>query len=117
LTQIFSYTTLFRSCFIPTFLNDTSESEHHIVLTQNALADPSYLQYLSFVYGDQFANLTHENQETAMNAYLADYQKRLAHDQQFPDEPKQVLEGESVKDSIASGQMSVMAVNDRLVEM
>jgi len=27
-----------------------------------------------------------------MDAYLADYQKRLAHDQQFPDEPKQVLE-------------------------
>jgi len=52
-----------------------------------------------------------------MDAYLADYQKRLAHDQQFPDEPKQVLEGESVSDSSASGQVSVMLVNDRLVEM
>jgi hypothetical protein len=104
-------------CFIPTFLNDTSEGERHIVMTQNALADSSYLQYLSFIYGDQFANLTHENQEAALAAYLADYQARLAHDQQFPDEPKQILPGESVSGGGAYGQVSVMAVNDRLVEM
>src|SRR5258708_6021739 len=28
-------------CFIPTMLNETSDGEHHIVLTQNALADSS----------------------------------------------------------------------------
>jgi hypothetical protein len=103
-------------CFIPTFLNDTSEGEHHIVMTQNALADSSYLQYLSFLYGDQFANLTHENQEAALAAYLADYQERLAHDQQFPEEPKQVLDGESITYSNGYSQIFVMGVNDRLVE-
>lgn len=104
-------------CFIPTFLNDTAEAEPHVVLTQNALADSSYLQYLSFLYGDQFANLTHEDQQAAMDAYLADYRARLAHDQQFPEEPKQVLGGENVNGDNASGQVSVMAINERLVEM
>ena len=32
--------------FIPTLLNETSDGEHHIVLTQNALADGTYIQYL-----------------------------------------------------------------------
>ena len=32
-------------CFIPTLLNETSDGERHIVLTQNALADGSYLDY------------------------------------------------------------------------
>jgi hypothetical protein len=34
--------------FIPTLLNETSDGEHHIVLTQHALADASYVQYLGF---------------------------------------------------------------------
>jgi hypothetical protein len=33
--------------FIPTLLNETSEGEHHIILTQNALADGTYPDYLT----------------------------------------------------------------------
>src|SRR5438094_626452 len=44
-------------CFIPTFLNETSEGERHVVMTQNALADGSYLDYLNFVYKDRMNTL------------------------------------------------------------
>jgi tetratricopeptide (TPR) repeat protein len=107
-------------CFIPTMLNETSDGEHHIVLTQNALADDSYLNYLNFLYGDRLATLSHEDSQHAFKDYVADAQKRLLHDQQFPDEPKQIRPGENV--SIAdnqvqvAGQMAVMAVNERLLQ-
>ncbi len=84
-------------CFIPTFLNETSEAEHHIVLTQNALADGTYLDYLKFLYGDRLATLTQDDSQHAFQEYLADAQKRLHHDEQFPDEPKQIRPGEDVR--------------------
>src|SRR5437879_5666363 len=71
--------------WIPTMLNETSESERHIVLTQNGLADGSYLDYLNFLYADRFATLTSEDSQRAFQDYMPDAQKRLLHDQQFPD--------------------------------
>jgi hypothetical protein len=41
--------------FIPTLLNETSDGERHVVLTQNAFADGSYLQYVRFLYEDRLA--------------------------------------------------------------
>ena len=76
--------------WIPTMLNETSEGERHIVLTQNGLADGSYLDYLNFLYADRFATLTSEDSQRTFQDYMADAQKRLLHDQQFPDEPKQI---------------------------
>jgi len=107
-------------CFIPTMLNETSEGEHHIVLTQNALADNSYLDYLNFVYGDRLATLTQDDSQHAFQDYRADAQKRLLHDQQFPDEPKQIRPGETVSivdnQVQVSGQVAVMAINERLLQ-
>jgi hypothetical protein len=107
--------------FIPTLLNETSDAERHIVLTQNALADNTYLDYLSFLYGDRFATLTQDDSQHAFQDYLADAQKRLLHDQQFPDEPKQIRPGEDVRTTDnkvqVSGQVAVMAVNEKLFRM
>ncbi len=116
---------------IPTLLNETSDGEHHIVLTQNGLADNTYMQYVNFLYGDQMTQLTEEDSKRAFDDYLADAQKRLLHDQQFPDEPKQVRPGEDIRfmdgsdqngssgDSKrvqVSGQVAVMAINERLLQ-
>lgn len=104
---------------IPMLLNETSDGERHVVLTQNALADGSYLQYFDFLYGDRVATLTSDESQRAFQEYLADAQKRLAHDQQFPDEPKQIRPGEDVRmvDNRAqvSGQVAVMAINEILL--
>lgn len=81
--------------WIPELLNETGEGGRHIVLTQNALADPNYLNYVNLQYDGQFTALTAEDSGRVYQDYLAGYQKRLAHDQQLPDEPKQVRLGES----------------------
>jgi len=107
--------------WIPSLMNDTSDGERHIVVTQNALADKRYVDYLQFQYGDRFATLNHEDSDRAFADYIADAQKRWEHDRQFPDEPKQVRAGENVgmvdgKFQV-SGQVSVMDINERLFRM
>src|SRR6185437_12103415 len=51
--------------FIPTLLNETGEGDRHIVLTQNALADNTYLDYVDFLYQDRLAPLTPEDSQRA----------------------------------------------------
>jgi hypothetical protein len=82
---------------IPTLLNETSEGDRHVVLTQNALADATYLDYVNFLYHDQLGTLTEEDSKRAFDDYLADAKKRFEHDRQFPDEAKQVLPGEDIR--------------------
>jgi hypothetical protein len=107
--------------FIPTLLNETSDGERHVVLTQNALADGTYLEYLRFLYGDQMTLSTPDDSQRAFQDYVADAQKRLAHDQQFPDQPKQLRPGEDVRFTDnrlqVSGQVAVMAINENLLQM
>ncbi len=106
---------------IPTLLNETSDGEQHIVITQNGLADATYLQYLNFLYGDRVATLTPEDSQRAFQDYIADAQKRLVHDQQFPDEPKQIRPGEDIQMADnhvqVSGQVAVMAINENLLRL
>ena len=107
--------------FIPTLLNETTDGERHIVLTQNGLADGTYLEYLRYLYGDQMATLTSEESQKAFQNYIEDAQKRLAHDQQFPDEPKQIRPGEDIRIENervqVSGQIAVMGINELLLQM
>ena len=109
-------------CFIPTMINETSDGEQHIVFTQNALADGRYQDYLNFLYGDRLAMLTPDDSQRALQDYTADVKSRLLHDQQFPDEPKQVRSGEHVSfnsngEVEMAGQGSVFALNDRLLQI
>ena len=116
---------------IPTLLNETSGGERHVVLTQNALADASYLDYVRFLYGDQLSLPTETDSKQAFDAYLADAQRRFQHDQQFPDEPKQVRPGESIRslpgagtdDSgnakpqiEVSGNVAVLSINELILQ-
>ena len=106
--------------WVPELLNDTSDGERHIVITQNGLADKSYQEYVDLLYGGQLATFTEEESARAFQDYVADARKRLEHDQQFPDEPKQVRPGETVSmvDGRAqvSGQVAVMAINEKLLQ-
>jgi tetratricopeptide (TPR) repeat protein len=107
--------------WIPTLLNETSEGEKRIVITQNGLADSTYLEYVRFLYGDQFKALGDDDSKRAFNEYVTDAQKRLLHDEQFPDEPKQIRSNEQVKivdgKTQVSGIVAVMDINERLVQM
>ena len=105
--------------WVPELLNETS-GDPHIIVTQNALADGSYLDYVRELYGDQFNTLTAEDSQLAFQQYTADAQKRLQHDLDFPDEPKQVLPGENLQmvdgHLQISGATAVMAINQLLLQ-
>jgi hypothetical protein len=106
--------------FIPTLLNETSDGSQHIILTQNAFADGTYLDYVRFLYGDQMAMLTPEESQQAFQDYMADATQRLQHDQQFPDEPQQLRPGEDVRMTDGrvqvSGQVAVMCINELMLQ-
>src|SRR5207249_559684 len=106
--------------WIPELLNETSGGEPHIIVTQNAFADSRYLDFMNTLYGDRFAALTQDDSKRAFDEYLADAQKRLQHDQQFPDEPKQLRPGEDVRITDGkvqvSGQVAVMAINEKMLQ-
>jgi hypothetical protein len=106
--------------FIPTLLNETSDGERHIVLTQNALADSTYLEYLSFLYQDRLATLTSDDSQRAFQDYIADAQKRALHDQQSADDSKQLRPGEDVRLTEGrvqvSGEVAVMNINELLLQ-
>ena len=99
--------------FIPTLLNDTSDGERHIVLTQNALADNSYVQYLNFLYADRMAPITPEESQKAFSDYLAEAQQRLEKNQLRPGEDVRINDNRVQ----VSGQVAVMAINERLLQL
>ena len=107
--------------WIPELLNETSGGEPHIIVTQNAFADGRYLDFMNTLYGDRMATLTNEDSKRAFDEYIADAQKRLEHDQQFPDEPKQLRPGENVSvvdgKVQVSGQVAVMTINETMFQM
>ena len=106
--------------WIPTLLNESNEGEQHVMLTQNALADGTYLDYVNFLYGDRLAALSTDDSRGVFDEYIADARKRLQHDQDFPDEPKQIRSGEDIQNIDGrvqvSGQVAVMAINEKLLQ-
>ncbi|HEY3863088.1 MAG TPA: tetratricopeptide repeat protein [Verrucomicrobiae bacterium] len=107
-------------CFICTMMNETTEGEEHLTLTQNALADSNYLAYLTALYGSGLNVPTEEDEQAAFNKYVTDATARLQHDRQFPDEPKQVLPGEDIAitdgHTGVSGQVAVMSINNLVMQ-
>jgi len=105
--------------FIPTLLNETGEGQPHILLTQNGLADQTYLDYLRFRYADQLATLSPTDSQEGFQRYLTDAQKRLQHDQTNPDGTRQIRPGEDIRVTEGrvhvAGQVAVMAINEQLL--
>jgi len=106
--------------FIPTLLNETGDGPRRIILTQNQLADRTYLDYVNFLYGDQLSTLTTEDSDRAFRTYLEDATKRAQHDQQFPNEPRQVAHNEDINIQEGrvqvSGPGAVMNINGLLLQ-
>lgn len=106
--------------FIPALLSETDQGAQHVVLTQNSLADQTYVNYAGFLYGDRLTTLTSDDSQNAFKDYIADAQKRLQHDQQFPNEPRQIRPGEDIQvvDGRVSvtGQVAVMGINEQLLQ-
>jgi hypothetical protein len=94
------------------------EGQPFFTLTQNQLVDAEYLTYLRGMYRQQVKLPDDTMVKEAFAEYWADAKHRFEHDQQFPNEPKQVAPGEDIRMVNGrvqiSGQTAVMAINGLL---
>ena len=89
-------------------------------IAQSAVASGRYLTYLRAMFEGQIFTPTSADSQRAFQEYLADAQRRLEHDQKFPQEPRQIKPGEDVRKSgtgvQVSGQVAVTAINGAIVK-
>lgn len=83
------------------------------ILTQNALADGTYLHYLRLMYGARLYMPSQEDSQKAFSEYLADAQQRLKANKLKPGEDVKVVDNRVQ----VSGQVAVMAINARLAKV
>jgi tetratricopeptide (TPR) repeat protein len=106
--------------FIPTLVNETSGGEQHVILTQNAFADARYQDYIRFLYGERIKLPEQADVDRTFQEYITDAEKRLEHDQQFPNEPKQIRPREQLQmvdgKMQASGFDAAMNMNERVLQ-
>ena len=105
---------------VTTLCASHEKADPFFTLTQNALADGRYLEYLRTMYGDRIYTPAAKDSEGAFQEYLDDAKRRLVHDKDFPDGPRQIKPGEDVhirngKVNV-SGQMAVMSINGLLAK-
>ena len=95
------------------------EGKPFLTLTQNQLVDTNYLTYIRGLYRQQMKLPDETKVREAFNEYLEDARRRFEHDQQLPNEPKQVGPGEEIRmvngRPQISGQTAIMAINGLLV--
>jgi hypothetical protein len=107
------------SRWVPALLNDTEEGDKHIVITQNGLADSTYLDYITLQFSDRMQTLSDEESHALYDVYAEDARRRYEHDQNFPDEAKQLRPAEDVKivdrKVNVTGRDAVFDMNERLL--
>jgi len=82
-------------------------------LTQNALADNSYLDYVRGMYGDKIYIPTVEDSQKCFDDYMADVQRRSQQHHLYPGENLKMVDG---KPQI-SGQFAVTLIDGRLAKV
>jgi hypothetical protein len=99
--------------FIVTALQKShTDGDPFFTLTQNALADGTYLKYLRSMYADKIYVPTGEDSQKSFQDYMAEAQVRLKENKLKPGENIKVTEGRVQ----VSGQTAVMEINGLLVK-
>ena len=84
------------------------------LLTQNALADGTYLDYLQSMYGDKIYIATHQDSQKCFQDYTEDAKRRLQNHQLKPGEDVKLGSDGQIQ---VSGQVAVMAINGLLAKV
>jgi beta-lactamase regulating signal transducer with metallopeptidase domain len=92
---------------VTAFCRSQPEADPFFTLTQNALADGSYLDYLRRMYGGRIYVPTQEDSQKAFNDYYSDAQRRLGENKLKPGEQVTNVNGHVQ----VSGQVAVMSIN------
>ena len=99
-----------------------ADGKPFFAVSQNAITDVTYLHYLRAMYGGKIYTPTDEDSQKSFQDYKTDAQRRLSHDKQFPNEPRQLMPGEEVRQDSngliqVSGQMSWIGVRELLTKI
>jgi hypothetical protein len=102
--------------FIITALQPSQvKGDPFFTLTQNALADGTYLDYLRAMYGDRIYIPTAEDSQKCFDDYYTDVQERMKNNQLQPGE--NVFVDPTTGKMQVSGQVSVMMINGLIVKV
>lgn len=99
---------------ITALCKDHAAGKPFYTITQNALADGSYLEYLRAMYGGKLSMASKRDSEKAFSDYIADAGQRLESGELKPGE--KVSKDENGRISV-SGQVAVMAINAALARV
>lgn len=100
--------------FVISALSDSHrQGRPFYTLTQNALADGTYLDYLRTMYGSKIAIPTPNDSQRAFQEYLADAQERLKTNRLKPGEDVKIV---STRVQV-SGQIAVMEINGLIAKV
>jgi hypothetical protein len=109
--------------FVVTALMEShADGKPFFALSQNPLADVTYLHYLRAMYGGKIYTLTDEDSQKSLQDYMTDAQRRRSHDQQFPNEPRQLKPGDEDVRQDSNGRiqlkshMAVIGVRELLTK-
>jgi beta-lactamase regulating signal transducer with metallopeptidase domain len=97
---------------VTAFCRSQPEADPFFTLTQNALADATYLEYLRRMYGGKLSLPVEEDSQKIFNDYLGDAQTRMAENRLKPGE----LVANDGGRLVVSGQVAVMSINALLVK-
>jgi hypothetical protein len=92
---------------VPALMESHEDGRPFFMLSQNPLADVTYLHYLRAMYGGKIHLPSDDDLQKSFENYRTDVERRFTHDQQFPHEPKQLKPDEGGwKDSNGQFQMN-----------
>jgi beta-lactamase regulating signal transducer with metallopeptidase domain len=99
---------------LPTaFCKSHAEGDPFFTLTQNALADSTYLVYLGGMYGGKIYTPSKEDSQTCFGEYIEDATRRLHENKLKPGENVRIDNGQTA----ISGPIAVMSINALLAKI
>ena len=103
---------------VPTaFSKSHPDGDPFSTLTQNALADGTYLEYLRAMYGEKIYTPTGEDSQTCFQEYMQGAMRRLQENKLKPGENVKTLEVDGHPRVQVSGQVAVMSINGLLTKV
>jgi beta-lactamase regulating signal transducer with metallopeptidase domain len=100
-------------CVPTAFVKSHAEADPFFILTQNALADGTYLEYLRAMYGGRIYIPTGEDSAKCFQDYVADAQRRMQEHKLKPGEDVKMVDGKVQ----VSGQVAVMSINGLITKV
>jgi beta-lactamase regulating signal transducer with metallopeptidase domain len=100
-------------CLPTAFVKSHADADPFFILTQNALADGTYLEYLRAMYGGKIYTPTAEDSQKCFQDYMIDAQRRMQEHKLKSGEDVKMVDGKVQ----VSGQVAVMSINGLLTKV